>query len=155
MSFVIKSRLRYTDDVMATPGVKINVLLISLWIVLFATAATHLNIKGTTMREATFFTSKDGYNFEYKYGYPTPWYSRYYAIPNSQIARYGAKDQLIGNCALIDTTCKNTPTPPHNFLVYTDVSGSVLAGQALLALVPSTLILAIYRINLRVKKRRK
>ncbi len=108
-------------------------LLILLWVCLSLLFVSHLNLKGYAGDSGPTFFSDTGYNFEYKYGFPTPWYSRYYQIPNNQLVVYKGSGRSVA-------------TPSHKDLVYTDVSKPVLVGQIFLAAIPSLIILAAVKI---------
>lgn len=84
---------------------------ITFGLVVFILCATHVNLKGREDGGPNFFT--DGkYNYTYKLGFPTPWLSKYYAIPDSELAKYD-KGQ----------------TPPGTYRIYTDRSYPVLGVQ--------------------------
>ena len=97
-------------------------------LLLFVGFASHLNLRGREDGGPNFFT--DGtYNFVYKLGYPTPWYSRYYNVPEKQLSDYEGKDRL-----------------PDYYVIYTDRSYSILAVQFGLALMGSGIFFVLIRL---------
>lgn len=107
-------------------------LLVSLWIGISILFASHLSLKGSSGDSGPNSFTHSGYNFEYKYGFPTPWYSRYYQIPADQLDEYQGAGY-------------NVATPPHSYLIYIDVSKPVLIGQFLIAAIPSLILLLTLR----------
>jgi hypothetical protein len=114
--------------------------LIALWICLSLLFTSHLNLKRYTGDSGPTFFTDTGYNFEYKYGFPTPWYSRYYQIPANQLNKYQG-------------TGHDVATPSHSYLVYTDISKPVLVVQIVLAAIPSLILLLVSIIIRHLSKR--
>ena len=118
-------------------------IFVFVWAITFFLFATHVNIKGAYDETHVAINQKDvSYNFEYKYGFPTPWYSRYYEIPDDVDDPY--KNTTVDTCSLSDSSCSKVPTPPTDSLVATDKAYDILTGQAILALIPISFISLIY-----------
>lgn len=94
---------------------KLLIFIIIVWAMTFLFFATRVNTKSYAEHEPTFF-AEEGYNFEYKHGFPTPWLSKYYVIPDNQVAGYKSSNPEL-------------PTPSDNFMIYKDVSFPTLVTQ--------------------------
>lgn len=125
--------------------IKPIILLLAFWLLLFCLLVFHINTKGTTPNMAAYFSNGKTYNFEYKLGYPTPWYSQYFAIPEEGLLDDGPNDIYQAKCEFIDIECLKTPTPPGKYLMYRDISIPVLLGQALIAVIPVFAIWGLLR----------
>lgn len=121
-----------------------KIIFIFLWALTFFLFASQVNIKAyySNPTEATIHQNTVTYDFEYKFGYPTPWYSRYYNIPDSQKHDYVSSSQK--TCRLFDESCSKTKTPPDSYLVATDRSYDILIVQAILALIPGVIMGLVY-----------
>ncbi|MDB5164867.1 MAG: hypothetical protein JWL89_493 [Candidatus Saccharibacteria bacterium] len=115
-----------------------------VWAITFFLFATQINIKeyyGNPSR-AVITGETVEYNFEYKRGFPTPWYSAYYNIPEAKSDLYENSHQ--GTCRLFDSNCAKTSTPTASSRVAVDRSYDILAVQAVLALIPVGTLGIIY-----------
>lgn len=119
---------------------KLLIFLVVIWAATFLFIATRINTTSYYEAGPTFF-AENGYNFEYKLGFPTPWFSKYYVIPADEITRYNSSNT-------------ERLTPSDNFMVYKDISYPVLATQALFALTAPLALLATIKCTSLVRRSR-
>jgi hypothetical protein len=106
--------------------------------------AGHTNVKGYVEVSGPTYFAKDGYNYEYKYGFPTPSRSRYYKIPSHDLTAE-IKATTKRSCGLFDSSCENAPTPSKKYLIWEEKSEPVFAMELVLSLLVS--LLAIFALT--------
>jgi hypothetical protein len=105
---------------------------------IFFLFAQQTNVKGMGAGAGSAPTTpvEETYNFEFKYGFPTPWYSRYYLILDPELRQQYAGTNIF-SCRLFDMRCSKVKTPPESMLVSKNLALNILWVQLLLAIIAS------------------